>query len=135
MTVLCVMIAEVENLECPLLPADPTIPLSEAQLYAVLDRAGWPQELWEQAAAVAYCESNWIPAAHDGINKGLFQVVFFLPHAWENEFFTGWYDYAVSEYDYWPQWDDPIDNARVAYWIYDRNNGWTHNWPNCGPED
>jgi hypothetical protein len=133
MSVMCMMLAVVEGLTCPLPPADPSAALTRPQLYAVLEQAGWPEPLWEEAAGVAWCESAWQPAAH-------------APGAWHYGLFQiNWYD-GVNPPLY-PGWSDwlrevhgveaadplnPVDNARAAWLIY-QHSGWI-NWAYCGSE-
>jgi hypothetical protein len=99
---------------------------------AVLSDAGFPDWALDDALSVAWCESNWIPGATNGIHKGLFQ----LNWDWDSgdtTLFSGWYPWAQREHNYHGRWDNALDNARLAYLIYNRNNGWAHNWANCAP--
>ena len=83
--------------------------LTEGELNAVLELAGWPGELWAEARAVAWCESRWQPAATNGFSYGLFQVV------------PLWFDYSGLPFD---AWADPVTNARAALGAYRYSNGW-----------
>ena len=80
--------------------------LSEAEMRAVLDQAGWPAELVPAALSVAWCESKWSPWADgdSGRSKGLFQVNL-----------GTWFPYAGEDP---AQWADPLTNARVALAVY-----------------
>lgn len=134
MTALCTMLLAVEGLTCPLLPADPATPPNQVQMYAVLDRAGWPESLWEEAAAVAYCESRWTPGVRNGVHLGLYQINFFWDSGGNPDIFSGWARWVRETYGETGDPLDPIFNAWVARLIYERNNGWQHNWPNCRPD-
>ena len=95
--------------------------LSAAGLRDVLSAAGWPPELWEQAASVAWCESSFRPGTRNGIYTGLFQLS------------PIWYAYA-GEFE--SDWADPGTNARTAWatYNYDLIHGqapW-HQWE-CKP--
>ena len=50
--------------------------LTEGELTAVLQSAGWPEELIPAALSVAWCESKWSPSAigDSGSSVGLFQL-------------------------------------------------------------
>lgn len=130
------MLLVVENLSCPLppvLPDDPMQPLTAAQFEWVVQEAGWPADLWDEAYTVAGCESVWRPGAADGVNRGLFQVVFFWPWAAPGEW-DGWHSWLVREHGLYLDWYDPVQNATAAYLIYQRSRGWSP-WPNCMPEE
>lgn len=79
--------------------------LTREEAIAVLEAAGWPTELHEQALAVIRCESNFRPGAiGDGGNSvGMFQL------AWL------WFGYAGEDASLW---SDPVVNARTAYATY-----------------
>lgn len=89
-----------------------SVPLTEAEMIAVLSASGWPTELHSQALAVSWCESKWSPGAvGDGGNSmGLFQLNWL------------WFGYAGEDSS---QWADPYVNARVAWatYNYDLNRG------------
>jgi hypothetical protein len=84
--------------------------LTEAEMWAVLTVAGWPEELLAEALTVAYCESRYRPGAvGDGGNSlGLFQL-------------NGmWFGYAGEDRS---QWADPVVNARTAWATYQYDIG------------
>lgn len=80
--------------------------LTEGEMRAVLEQAGWPAELVPAALAVSWCESKWSPYADgdSGRSKGLFQVNL-----------QTWFPYAGEDP---AQWADPLTNARVALAVY-----------------
>lgn len=80
--------------------------LTESEMLAVLEEAGWPVEVRGQALRVAWCESKWSPYADgdSGRSKGLFQVNL-----------ETWFPYAGEDPT---QWADPLTNARVALAVY-----------------
>lgn len=66
-----------------------------------LAAAGWPPELWAQAAAVAWCESRWHPdSVSSGGHLGLFQIA---PDPWAA--YAGVTPESLL---------DPVVNAKVA---------------------
>lgn len=75
--------------------------LDRAELDAVLEVAGWPPELRQQAAEVAWCESRWSPYAvgDRGNSLGLFQL------------WSGWFSWAGVGVE---NWNDVVSNAQVA---------------------
>lgn len=74
--------------------------LSETQVVAVLEEAGWPAEQIPGAVAVAFCESryNRLASGDGGRSLGLFQL------------WSGWFEYAGLPHI----WFDPVMNARAA---------------------
>lgn len=132
MTAVCTMILLVEGLNCPLPPANPMIPLTVPQFHAVLDEAGWPESLWQEATAVAYCESNLTPGAHrpNAWHFGLFQL-----NWWQGvnpPQYPGWSDWLREVHDFEGDPLDPVANATAARIIYE-HSGWI-NWQHCGPK-
>ena len=103
----------------PLLTPEPTTihpwpsQLTEADIDAVLELAGWPRELWAEARAVAcgignqsgfpWGESNCHPGSRNGESLGLFEV------------WSGWFPYFGEDVN---QWSDPVVNARTAWKVY-----------------
>ena len=87
--------------------------LTEGELTAVLQSAGWPEELIPAALSVAWCESKWSPSAigDSGSSVGLFQL---------NK--QTWFIYAGEDSN---MWMDPATNARTALatYYYDINRG------------
>lgn len=127
MTALCIMLGLLEGITCY-----PPV-LDRPQVNAVLTEAGWPEHLLEEAAAVAYCESRWTPAAQNGVHLGLFQANFYWDGGGNPNIFNGWARWVYENHGVEGNPYDPVYNAWVARLIYERNNGWTHNWPNCRP--
>lgn len=125
------MVLAIEGLKCPLRPVDPMTPLTAPQFEVVLEEAGWPKSLWGEATAVAYCESNLIPGARNGVHLGIYQINFFYDGGGNPEIFSGWARWVRETYGERGDPYDPVYNAWVARLIYERNNGWDHNWPNC----
>jgi hypothetical protein len=82
--------------------------LTRAEMLAVLEVAGWPEELREQAMAVAWCESRWSPWAlgDGGSSRGLMQL------------WLGWFAWAGEDPT---RWMDPVVNARVALRVVERD--------------
>lgn len=79
-------------------------------LRKVLELAGWPEALWEQAIRVvkgsANCpwgESNGHPASQGADTYGLFQLS------------PMWFAYADMPFE---SWRDPVVNAKVALAVY-----------------
>jgi len=108
----------------PVLTPEPTAvhpwpaQLTEADIDAVLELAGWPRELWAEARAVVcgignqsgfpWGESNCHPASRNGESLGLFQL------------WSGWFPYFGEDVS---QWDDPVVNARTAWKVYQYDLG------------
>lgn len=84
--------------------------LSRDEAEAVLERAGWPRDLVEQALAVSYCESRWSPYAigDSGNSLGMFQL------------WRGWFRWAGYPVD---AAFDAVVNARVALLVVQRDTG------------
>lgn len=88
-----------------------------------LAAAGWPRELWAEAARVAQCESGQKPHSAssrytdgNGIDHqdlGLFQ----LHQTWLPDGTAGWGWFTVFGYSL-DEWSNPVTNARVAYHVY-----------------
>lgn len=85
--------------------------LTADELVAVLRLAGWPDSLIPEAMSVSWCESRWSPyAVGDGGNSlGLFQL------------WTGWFPAFHEDLS---AWYDPLVNARVARYVYERRGRW-----------
>lgn len=69
--------------------------------------------LYDQAVAVARCESTFDPNAIGGNNYGLFQINKVHAADWAN----------VIGRDFWSSWMDPFANAAYARHLYD-DQGW-----------
>jgi hypothetical protein len=82
--------------------------LNAEQMVEVLMLAGWPEHLWGQASAIAWCESTWQPGAvgDNGDSLGLFQI----QPQFHNHRING-------------DWFDPVANAEAALHLY-REQGW-----------
>lgn len=80
-------------------PAAQLAPLTYAQVTAFAIEAGWPAELADAVARVAWCESRFRPDAVGYGTYGLMQVV------------PLWFEYAGIGFD---QWADPVANLRAA---------------------
>jgi hypothetical protein len=106
--------------------------LTEAEMVAVLTEAGWPAELHTAALAVSWCESRW--SSHGAgdisnhpeqmgrpLSRGLFQMGV-SGYRWVNGAWTwwnGWFLYfGIDE----SMADDPVTNARTAWWAYQRSS-------------
>jgi hypothetical protein len=97
--------------------------LTEEEVRAVLEVAGWPAELHEAALRVTWGESRWSPYAHNGEDVGegsfgLFQlnVAYFSktnPRGWA----------SVCGVEPWELYD-PVINAECAWVVYQRS-GWS----------
>lgn len=84
---------------------------NSGELDAILAEAGWPEHLWPEARAVAWCESKWLANAVSATGDyGLWQI---NAAAWAA--FFGEDPRA---------WLDPLTNARRALTIYQRGGGW-----------
>jgi hypothetical protein len=85
--------------------------LTSDELAAILRLAGWPDSLIPEAMSVSWCESRWSPyAVGDGGNSlGLFQL------------WTGWFPAFREDLS---AWYDPLVNARVARYVYERRGRW-----------
>lgn len=95
-------------------------PLSHAQMEAVLEVAGWPEEARSQALRVAGCESAWNPGSRgDAGEWGLFQI--HPSHRWRFQSLFGELADPLS----------PVQNAVVArqIWADEAWEPWT-----CQPE-
>ncbi|MCC7365937.1 MAG: hypothetical protein IT303_16345 [Dehalococcoidia bacterium] len=87
--------------------------LDRAELLHVLELAGWPEHLRDQAARVVAGPTRNCPTGESGgyvaagaghTYKGLFQLT--APF---------WFSYAGED---WTQWADPVVNARTAWKVY-----------------
>lgn len=86
------------------------------EVEAVLRAAGWAEEAIPGAVSVAWCESRWSPGASNGGNEGLFQV-----NVTSRATLRGsWFAYFGVPED----WYNPVLNATVARWIWERSGGW-----------
>ena len=102
------------------LPTPASEPLSRTQMDAVLEVAGWPEEVRTQALLVAGCESSWDPATlGDAGEWGLFQI--HPAHRWRFQSLFG--DLADPR--------SPVQNAIVAreIWADEAWEPWT-----CQPD-
>lgn len=102
--------------------------LSDHEKRDVLTRAGWPYHLQQEAIDVINCESYYgvVDTVGDGgLAQGIFQIHFY---GW-----TQGYPKAFTGFEGDPF--NPVDNARLALMIYERDaaygNGW-RNW-SCKP--
>jgi hypothetical protein len=97
-------------------------PLTEEEVKLVASVVGWPENVLDEVAEVAWCESRYDPRAVNGpAIRGLMQV------------HVLWFDYSGTPLE---QWDDPVVNLRVALaaYHYDLRRGyepWTQ-WQ-CRP--
>lgn len=85
--------------------------LTEAEMDALLEVAGWPVEWRAEAKQIAWCESKWSPyAVGDGGNSlGLWQM------------WTGWFGPAGEDIE---GWADPLVSARVALYVRQVRGRW-----------
>jgi soluble lytic murein transglycosylase-like protein len=93
-------------------PAASLPPLSYAQVIAFAIEAGWPAELADAVARVAWCESRFRPDAvgYDSY-YGLMQIV------------PLWFEYAGISFDHWA---DPVANLKAALAAYRYSEGQGH---------
>jgi len=97
--------------EAPPPPPAPTQPpiverlpaLTTADVKAAALAAGWPADLVDDVAAVAWCESRFRPDAFYAGAHGLMQMV------------ALWFPAAGYDFD---TWTDPVVNLRVAYFAF-----------------
>lgn len=80
-------------------PAASLPPLTYAQVIAYAIEAGWPAELADDVARVAWCESRFRPDAVGYGAYGLMQVV------------PLWFEYAGLDFS---RWADPVTNLKAA---------------------
>ncbi|GIW17456.1 MAG: hypothetical protein KatS3mg064_0613 [Tepidiforma sp.] len=75
--------------------------LTAGELLELLAWTGWPVELWDEVAAIAWCESRWSPGAvgDGGRSVGLLQL------------WTGWFEEGE-------EWHDAAVNLRVGLRVY-----------------
>ncbi len=103
-------------------PAAQLAPLTYAQVTAFAIEAGWPAELADAVARVAWCESRFRPDAVGYGAYGLMQVV------------PLWFEYAGIGFDHWA---DPVANLRAALAAFRYGEGKGHSpWSawSCKPE-
>jgi peptidoglycan hydrolase-like protein with peptidoglycan-binding domain len=91
-------------------PPSPPAPKTVEQII----REAWPDELEDHAVAIAWRESRFVPTAHNSCCHGLFQIYWSIHKAW----------LSTEGVTSLQQLYDPEVNARMAYKIYLRNNGW-----------
>ncbi len=84
-------------------PAASLPPLTYAQVIALAIEAGWPAELADHVARVAWCESRFRPDAVGYGAYGLMQVV------------PLWFEYAGLDFSLW---SDPVANLKAALAAY-----------------
>ena len=104
------VIAEPVRTPLPAISSTPLYALSEAEMRDVLTAAGWPVELHDAALRVAWCESNYRPAAtgDHGLALGLFQI--HIRSSWQ-----GWWEaFGFDQTRY----AEPVYNAQLAWRIY-----------------
>ena len=107
--------------ECqPAIPTDRQ--LTRPEMLHALDVAGWSVPYWNQALAVAWCESRWQPAARgdNGAAFGLLQV-----HQ------DPWQDWSGISGDM----GNPVTGLAVAWQVFSvhENYKWYGQW-GCAPE-
>jgi hypothetical protein len=85
--------------------------LDEREMLAILELAGWREELIPEAMSVAWCESKWSPWAvgDGGSSLGLFQL-------WNGWFAAFGFPAEV--------WSNPVANATVARLVLERRGRW-----------
>ncbi|MEM4723627.1 MAG: hypothetical protein QXP01_01285 [Candidatus Hadarchaeum sp.] len=97
--------------------------LTASELRLVLEVAGWPPELIDDAMEVAWCESRWSPYAvgDSGRSLGMFQL------------WNGWYEWAGYSAE---QYGDVVVSAATAAKVAERDmalgRGPWHQW-SCKP--
>lgn len=102
-------------------PIPTATPVPLTGMDAWLAASPWPEYLWPEVSAVAWCESRHDPSASNGVSWGLMQVT------------PLWFDYAGIPFS---SWADPVANLTVAWaaYNYDLERGypaWTQ-W-SCKP--
>lgn len=80
----------------------------------VLALAGWSGDDIPRALSVALCESRYGPTSNNGTHWGLFELADF------------WFPTFGVPFE---RWSDPVTNATMARWIYERD-GWSP-WAQC----
>lgn len=129
---ICILFIATQQPNCNHSQFNSIAPLTQSEFHSVLEQSGWPIELYDEATVVAYCESNLIPGISNGTNLGLFQINFYYDSGDNQELFSGWARWVRENYGTIGNPFDPVFNAYVARLIYERNNGWNHNWAHCG---
>ena len=94
----------------------------------VLDKAGWPAALVEEALCISDKESGWLPTAYngtdpDGGSAGLFQI-------------NKWWslnDAGIPRFD-WCRRFEPVYNAEYALQIRQGQGRWGMAWVNSARE-
>lgn len=89
-------------------PAPPVLTVEQ------IIRAAWPDHLEDKALAIAWRESRWQPDARNRCCHGLFQIHWPVHREW----------LATVGVTSVEQLYDPVVNARIAYMVYQRSNGW-----------
>jgi len=103
-------------------PAASQPPLTYAQVIAFAIEAGWPAELTDAVARVAWCESRFRPDAVGYMAYGLMQVV------------PLWFEYAGIPFE---RWSDPVANLKAALAAFRYSEAQGHSpWAawTCKPE-
>ena len=91
-------------------PASPPPPKTIEEII----RSEWPDELEDHAVQIAFRESRFVPTAHNYCCHGLFQIYWTIHRGW----------LAALGIDSVDDLYDPVLNARAAYALYQRANGW-----------
>jgi len=97
-------------------------PLTYAQVIALAIEAGWPAELADSVARVAWCESRFRPDAVGYMAYGLMQVI------------PLWFEYAGIPFE---RWSDPVANLKAALAAFRYSEAQGHSpWAawTCKPE-
>ncbi|MCL6643628.1 MAG: transglycosylase SLT domain-containing protein [Dehalococcoidia bacterium] len=103
-------------------PAASQPPLTYAQVIAFAIEAGWPAELADSVARVAWCESRFRPDAVGYMAYGLMQVI------------PLWFEYAGIPFE---RWSDPVANLKAALAAFRYSEAQGHSqWAawTCKPE-
>ncbi|WBL37187.1 transglycosylase SLT domain-containing protein [Tepidiforma flava] len=103
-------------------PAASQPPLTYAQVIAYAIEAGWPAELADSVARVAWCESRFRP---DAVGYGAYGLMQVIPL---------WFDYAGLSFE---QWADPVANLKAALAAFRYSEAQGHKpWSawSCKPE-
>jgi hypothetical protein len=103
-------------------PAASLPPLTHAQVIAFALEAGWPAELTDAVARVAWCESRFRPDAVGYMAYGLMQVI------------PLWFEYAGIPFE---RWSDPVANLKAALAAFRYSEAQGHSpWAawTCKPE-
>ncbi|MCX7617815.1 lytic transglycosylase domain-containing protein [Tepidiforma sp.] len=103
-------------------PAASLPPLTYAQVIAFAIEAGWPAELADSVARVAWCESRFRP---DAVGYGAYGLMQVIPL---------WFEYAGLSFE---QWADPVANLKAALAAFRYSEAQGHKpWSawSCKPE-